>query len=159
MNYLKYIEHAAENLQFFLWHKDYTKRFNELADGDRALSPEWTLEQSEAEALAAQAGPTTRSQKISPDTAAVFKGTDFDSSVKVNVSDAEKVNPFYTPPRTPSGEVKRDDASIETGHLSEAHTSTKAGIQEKAETAYKEAGLKWQPCKSMKHPSGHCRVI
>ena len=77
MNYLKFIEHAAENLQFYLWHRDYTKRFAELPDSERALSPEWTVQQAEAEMVAAQSG--TRKAKVNPVAAAVFKGTDFDT--------------------------------------------------------------------------------
>jgi hypothetical protein len=42
MNFLKYIELSAENLQFFLWYRDYSKRFNELPASEKALSPEWT---------------------------------------------------------------------------------------------------------------------
>lgn len=53
MNYLKYIELAAENLQFYLWVRDYTKRFNNLPASDRALAPEWTVSQVDAEKMAA----------------------------------------------------------------------------------------------------------
>ena len=41
MNYLKYIELSAENLQFYLWLQDYTKRFEQLPSNEKALSPEW----------------------------------------------------------------------------------------------------------------------
>lgn len=44
MNYLLYIERAAENLQFFLWHKDYTRRFARLPEAQHELSPEWRNE-------------------------------------------------------------------------------------------------------------------
>src|SRR5690242_10027602 len=50
MDFLKYIEHSAENLQFYLWYKDYEKRFSQLPESERILSPEWTQEQEEAEA-------------------------------------------------------------------------------------------------------------
>lgn len=142
MNYLKYIEHAAENLQFFLWHRDYTKRFNELPESERALSPEWTLAQVEAEALATQT--QGRQKKLSPTAAAVFKGTDFDSTVKV--SEVEKSNPFYTPPRTPSGEDKRDEfMSFDGSNRDSLYLSSKQNHVKKAEGAFDDAGLKWQP--------------
>ena len=41
MDYLVYVSRDAENLQFLLWLRDYTKRFSELADAETALSPEW----------------------------------------------------------------------------------------------------------------------
>ena len=39
MDYLVYIAHDAENLQFYLWYRDYTKRFNALNKNSRELSP------------------------------------------------------------------------------------------------------------------------
>lgn len=42
MNYLIYIEWSAENLQLFLWHRDYSARFAAAPASDRALAPEWT---------------------------------------------------------------------------------------------------------------------
>lgn len=143
MNYLKYIELAAENLQFFLWYKDYVKRFDDLQEGERKLSPEWTLEQAEAEALAAQTQPRAHS-KLSPETAAMFKGTDFESQARVN--EMEKANPFYTPPRTPSGESSRNDEKS----MDQSYT-TKSSYVKRAEGAFDEAGLKWQPCKTPCH--------
>jgi len=44
MDYLVYVEHNAENLQFFLWFKEYTRRFNALPESEKALSPEWVSE-------------------------------------------------------------------------------------------------------------------
>ena len=41
MDYLVYIAHDAENLQFYLWLLDYTKRFEDLPASEKALSPEW----------------------------------------------------------------------------------------------------------------------
>jgi hypothetical protein len=39
MDYLVYIAHDAENLQFYLWYRDYEKRFNRLKQNEKALSP------------------------------------------------------------------------------------------------------------------------
>lgn len=45
MDYLVYVELNAENLQFYLWYKDYVERWeNEVPDGDKALSPAWDFE-------------------------------------------------------------------------------------------------------------------
>jgi hypothetical protein len=41
MNYLIYVTHDAENLQFYLWLRDYTRRFNALPESEKALSPRW----------------------------------------------------------------------------------------------------------------------
>ncbi|MCJ1326080.1 hypothetical protein MMC10_002744 [Thelotrema lepadinum] len=41
MDYLFYVSRDAENLQFLLWLRDYTRRFNELPESEATLSPEW----------------------------------------------------------------------------------------------------------------------
>ena len=41
MNYLRYVELDANNLQFFLWFQDYRRRFEALSEVGRSLSPEW----------------------------------------------------------------------------------------------------------------------
>lgn len=41
MDYLVYVSRDAENLQFLLWLRDYTKRFSDLPQSEAALSPEW----------------------------------------------------------------------------------------------------------------------
>jgi hypothetical protein len=43
LNYLIYVAHDAENLQFYLWCQDYKKRFDALPANERALSPEWQV--------------------------------------------------------------------------------------------------------------------
>ncbi|KAI9643900.1 hypothetical protein NHQ30_007251 [Ciborinia camelliae] len=52
MDFLVYIEHDAENLQFYLWYKDYVRRFEALANHEKKLSPEWTPETTEPPNLA-----------------------------------------------------------------------------------------------------------
>ncbi len=145
MNYLIYIEHAAENLQFFLWHRDYTKRFSALPDGERRLAPEWTVEQAEAEAMATQ-NNTNNTKLVSPETAAVFQGTDFAPPMS-NVVEMQG-NPFSTPPRTPSKE-RESFSQSENGwsdNTSSVSGSYKSSYQKKAASAFEAADLKLQPC-------------
>ncbi|KAK0634600.1 hypothetical protein B0T17DRAFT_611583 [Bombardia bombarda] len=40
-DYLNYIEHKAESLQFFLWYCDYIQRWSNLLPRQKALSPSW----------------------------------------------------------------------------------------------------------------------
>jgi hypothetical protein len=42
MNYLIYVAHDAENLQFFLWLRNYRKKFYALRMDEQKLSPFWT---------------------------------------------------------------------------------------------------------------------
>ncbi|KAK6532585.1 hypothetical protein TWF281_006768 [Arthrobotrys megalospora] len=43
LNYLRFIEHSPEHLEFYLWHEDYTKRFDALSAEEKARSPTWTF--------------------------------------------------------------------------------------------------------------------
>ena len=146
MNYLIYIERSAENLQFFLWYRDYCKRFSQLPASERVLSPEWTIEKAEADALTAP--PAAGNKKMSPETTEIFKGTDF-AQTKMTISEFNPVpNPFHTPPQTP------DDRSgvvpSESGWGNDASTlqsSRKTNFAEKANVAYEAADVKVQPCK------------
>ena len=144
MNYLVYIEHAAENLQFYLWYRDYVKRFDAMPAGERALAPVWTVEQAEAEAFNNQ--NTLAPKTVSPQTAAVFQGTDF---APPNASVVEiKGNPFNTPPMTPTTE--RDSIMHSENNWSEAGStlySLNKSFKKKAGDAFQGADLKWQPCK------------
>jgi hypothetical protein len=138
MNYLKYIELAAENLQFYLWLRNYTKRFNDLPENEKALSPEWIPEQ--------QADTPVRSKHISPGAAAIFKGSDFANEPRV--VETEKMNPFFTPPHTPNSEAKRDGGESIDSY--EPSTTTGGGITDhalRATGAFEGAGLKWKPRK------------
>jgi len=140
MNYLKYIEHSAENLQFFLWYRSYVDRFSQLRESEKVLSPEWTVAQAEAEAAAAmQKGR----KQVNPDVAQVFKGTDFEKRTpNTNVSD------FSDSASTPStSDEKRDFDSAYGTSFGETRTMTDASTYAvKADEAFQDAGLQWTPC-------------
>ncbi|KAF0316808.1 hypothetical protein GQ607_015936 [Colletotrichum asianum] len=108
MNYLVYIELAAENLQFFLWHRDYTKRFQEAKTSDLALAPEWTTAQ-ENEVLQRLFKDKSSRMRKKPGQE-IFKGTDFEKT-GVAAAVVEDPNPFGTPPHTPP----QDQESVYTG--------------------------------------------
>lgn len=145
MNYLIYIEHSAENLQFYLWYRDYLKRFSALPPNERALAPEWSAEQAEMDAQGMQGTPGPK-QKISPETAAAFKGTDFAPPIASVVE--VKGNPFNTPPRTPNGEAYRQSEAPSDRPFSESCStliSNTQSFQTKTAGAFQGADLKWQP--------------
>ena len=151
MNYLKYIEHAAENLQFWLWYRDYAKRFSELPPNEKCLAPEWTVEQgAEAEnAVNGNAAPRA-AKKLSPETAAALAGTDFD------LSKSRRGNPFNTPPRTPMGAEEKQQDPSQVAHEVDSSDDGANSIHVKAADAFEKADLKWQPCKggSADNPGG-----
>lgn len=154
MNYLTYIEHAPENLQFFLWLKQYKEKFEQLPESEKALSKPWTMSQAESEKYMAEHGH--RQMKVSADTASALKGTGLDNGPKI--SESEKNNPFGTPERTPSEETDRAPMSVlgsengrsdtrSSGWLSDVQTQNSADTKKRATEAFGEAGQKLAPCK------------
>ncbi|KAI1851996.1 hypothetical protein JX265_008198 [Neoarthrinium moseri] len=129
MNYLIYIEHSAENLQFFLWHRDYVKRFREAKTSDMGLAPEWT-QAMEDDTIAKIQKEGADKLKREPKGAEIFKGTDFEKGALENP--IENRDPFSTPPRTPGS---NDDAS--TVNFSQATT-----YRSQAQDAFSTAGAK-----------------
>jgi len=152
MNYLTYIEHAAENLQFYLWYRDYAKRFAEAKTSDIGLAPVWTQSQHDAALQTAQITATTQKRVIKPEAAEIFQGTDFEKVPKVNAT--ESTDPFVTPPRT-AAEALSPNASVrpwdsghglsEQGSLYTTSNSNSASYHQQAGEAFTAAGLK-QPC-------------
>lgn len=145
MNYLIYIEHSAENLQFFLWHRDYLARFEFASTSDLVLAPEWTKEQQEDSFAKLQKEHRVGLKRDPATTAAIFRGTDFEKHWPMSRTAAKSMekkspifadsNPFCTPPMTPSG----DSGSDFTGM-----TNT-MGYRAQAHDAFAAAGIK-APC-------------
>jgi len=107
MDYLIYIERAAEHLQFFMWFRGYGQRFESLKGSDKVLSPEWT-HQNQRDALEEWKKTQANIQKQQTHTTAneVFKGTIFSKEGSANhrpLTNAGSGNPFVTPPATAHG--------------------------------------------------------
>jgi len=136
MNYLKYIEFSAENLQFFLWFRDYVKRFDQLPKSEQGLAPVWSAEQAEADAAANTSKPSARANR---EVAEALKGTDFADGKSHNA------DPFRTPAKTPSLEEKRDGMSEYGSSNGEYSQNSKNTHHTNAESAFEDAGMKWKP--------------
>lgn len=144
MDFLRYIEYDAENLQFYLWYRDYCKRFAELPESEQQLAKEWTPEQALAEKTNAEKEKLPK--KIAPEAAAALKGTDFDPQAKVVIPEAVH-NPFNTPPRTPSATDRDSVAPSTVGWSEDGSTLPTSSLNhgQKTQTAFNEAGA-LQPC-------------
>jgi len=143
MNYLKYIEHSAENLQFFLWFRDYSARFDKLPASEKSLAPQWTQAHVEAEA---SGNAPTRPKRMEPEIAAILKDTDFaDSHRKPGM---DKVDPFTTPSKS-SEDESRENGSDYSSYMSNEKTLASSHVHSSvAEQAFDDAGMKWKPCMS-----------
>lgn len=155
MDFLVYIEHDAENLQFYLWYKDYVKRFFQLPESEQALAPEWTPEQAQAEKNALEKEKLPK--KMPAEAAAAFKGTDFEPPTKQTEGG---YNPFNTPPRTPNGAEydpslapSSEGISGPTGWSEQGSTMMSGSTDHTKKTANAfEAVDAMQPCKSPLSP-------
>ncbi|KAI1358670.1 hypothetical protein F5Y08DRAFT_350563 [Xylaria arbuscula] len=122
MNYLIYIEHAAENLQFFLWYRDYVKRFAAAPASETALSPEWTAAKEEEALARIQRDAADKARKGPAAAMQIFKGTDFEKTSEhfVAVVSDNNRNPFATPPRSSAGDNASLSGSQATTYVSQA---------------------------------------
>ncbi|PSR85730.1 hypothetical protein BD289DRAFT_482528 [Coniella lustricola] len=132
MNFLLYVEHSAENLQFYLWHRSYQERFNSTTTPDIALAPEWSQEQQDEAFAKLQREHRNGLRRNSAVMSAVLRGTDFSrdgnrtnpgNSLRLSEKHSTRFadresNPFSTPPATPS----RTDELSSTGSRSDAAT-------------------------------------
>lgn len=139
MNFLKYIELSAENLQFYLWFRDYSKRFSELPKSEKVLSPEWTSDKAN------HSDTKTGPKLMNAEAAAILKGTDFASDARINESDKSGSNPFFTPPRTPTSFDRREGGESLDSTYDESTTGARVDHTKRAAGAFENVGLKWKP--------------
>ncbi|MCJ1308718.1 hypothetical protein MMC25_002372 [Agyrium rufum] len=100
LDYLIYIAHDAENLQFYLWFKDYSKRFEKLSKAEQALSPEWTAEES---AHTATIVPNPRVSKRTIYEAALLASAEEEESTRsVPTSRRSSFDSLLAPPPPPA---------------------------------------------------------
>lgn len=120
MDFLVYVEHNAENLQFYLWYRDYIERWAQLPDRDQALAPVWTAQKAQA---ARNRGPTEKSN--------------------VEMNDLEAAN---TVPRIPSNK-KQESTTLSTDDRSEDASSLRNSVVhhgKKSAAAFEAVGA-YQP--------------
>ncbi|APA16092.1 hypothetical protein SS1G_10234 [Sclerotinia sclerotiorum 1980 UF-70] len=130
MDYLVYIEHDAENLQFYLWYKDYVRRFEALSDREKQLSPEWVPETTELRTLAKDTeGNEGRKKKPMVDLPDNNVVTDFNPDVK-------STDGFS---RTFSSRADSAIGSPLASPVPSSNTGRRSG------EVLGQAGLRWQP--------------
>ncbi|PVI06775.1 hypothetical protein DM02DRAFT_552255 [Periconia macrospinosa] len=151
MNYLKYIELAAENLQFHLWFRSYCNRFDKLPETEKALSPTWIVQHSEA-------ATPVRGTAFDPQADAMFKGTDFANEPKVREVSKEK-DPYFTPPDTPNSDVLRETGVSLDSYEATVSTRTRDAHTQRAIRAFEGAGLKWKPLTIQPYREEVTRII
>lgn len=143
MNYLVYVEHSAENLQFYLWYLSYEKRFAETKVSDIHLAPEWTREMQE-DAVTKLRKANAEKMRPEPKAAAIFKGTDFEKQEqKLQPLESVTSFPLGTPPRTLYSVTDTESTYAVSGRTSSSHVT---GHASHANEAFAAAGVR-VPCK------------
>lgn len=145
MDFCKYKEHNAENLQIFLWYKDFESRWTTLPESEKALAPEWTTQKAEVERLAYR--EQTRNKPSRGPGAEILNGTDFASSKNTSQASDEKEGPFCDAMRV---ETSHSDTRLLTADTQfrpqSSRPSERSGYSQRAGTAFEDAGLA-KPCK------------
>lgn len=138
MDYLIYVEHNAENLQFYLWYRDYVQRFEALPKAAQALSPEWVPEK-EARKLGKDQErhtPNKLAKRRQASTASAMK-PGFDVSTSTFAEEMNEAG-FHKPGNHKASTFVIKDKEM---FISEG-TSTESNELNDFQTA----GLTWQPC-------------
>jgi hypothetical protein len=124
MQYMVYVSHDAENLQFWLWLQDYVKRFFALPRAEQALSPPYDIEAAQAPASNTERLPKPKSTT--------------DKNVAELMLKLENIGSM----RAPAVPGSFDGHSFVSGGTYSTRT-----VAESVEEANAQAGLKWQPCR------------
>lgn len=139
MDYLVYVAHDAETLQFYLWLQDYTKRYNALRKEEQALSPAWTQtfegrERQERQAKARRQSVVSLDNLGELDNEKPPMPTMRMSKIMPGVKDI-----FADPPMSPTA------ANDYESFISKSVNSSKT-VAELTDDANAQVGLKWQAC-------------
>ncbi|KAL2147055.1 hypothetical protein VTI28DRAFT_937 [Corynascus sepedonium] len=94
MNYLLHVERSAENLQFFLWHRDYERRFSAAKTADLSLAPEWTQAMEDDTIVRLKKDHAEKVSKSARGAAPSSEGIDFEES-KDNINESAAVTEKY----------------------------------------------------------------
>jgi hypothetical protein len=137
MDYLVYVEYNAENLQLFLWYRDYVRRFDALPKKEKTLSPEWIPEAKDLPDLSNDPEMGEK-KKTKRDTLATAMDTGYDSKTATFFGDESE---FRTTPASPAGHI-----SVMTGNGSTIASSVSESMTPSTAELTSQAGLKWQPC-------------
>lgn len=127
LNYLKYVEHSAENLQFFLWYREYVKRFEGANTSDLSLAMEWTQAMEDEVVTRIQKDHAENARKRSKPSAVTGVAEVFTELDKISETHKPSItsekDPFSTPPQSPpllQQQSAEDAVSIEESYRAQA---------------------------------------
>ena len=148
MDYLVYVEFSAENLQFYLWFKDYVRRFETLPEKEKTLSPEFIPGTDDIPDLTKdpEKGERTKTKRETSN-ALMETGYEGKSSL-LNTSTSQFQSQLLGKAHQFTESEIRESPSV---------TSGSTAVPSDAEVVA-QAGLKWQPCKQINSEILKCFV-
>lgn len=154
MDYLVYVSHDAENLQFYLWLQDYTKRFYAAPRSEQVLSPPWF----DAEAAAQPSSynitdgdkPTRTADKSRVDLAEYELKYEIAAAAAAATAAGEHQHPPLSPVLSAQGFEKYGGGFDNKSVLSGIHSLRT--VADSVDDANTQIGLRWQSCKASFSP-------
>lgn len=146
MDYLVYVSHDAENLQFYLWLQDYTKRFYAAPRSEQVLSPPWF--DAEAAAQPSSYNPTNGDKPLR--TADKSRVDLAEYEMKFEIAAAVGEHPPLPPVLSAQGYEKYEGGFDNKSVLSGIHSMRT--IADSVDDANTQMGLRWQSCESSPRP-------
>lgn len=130
MDYLVYVSHDAENLQFWMWLQDYTKRFLAAPKNEQNLSPPWLeMEPVQPYGNVSDQPPRTADK----------------SRVEITEYEAKFDHPETS--ISPVNSPQFDKQSFLSGVANSNKT-----VADSVDDANAQMGLKWQSCEFFRDP-------
>lgn len=150
MDYLVYVSHDAENLQFYLWLQDYTKRFYAAPRSEQVLSPPWF--DAEAAAQPSSYNPTDGDKP--PRTADKSRVDLAEYEIKYEIavaaaaaaSGGEHQHPPLSPVLSAQGYEKYHGGGFDNKSVLSGIHSMRT-VADSVDDANTQLGLRWQSCK------------
>lgn len=146
MDYLVYVSHDAENLQFYLWLQDYTKRFYAAPRPEQVLSPPWF----DAEAAAQPSSYIATDGDKPPRTGDKSRVDLAEYEMKYEIAVAAAAAAGGDPPLSPvlsSQGYEKYGGGFDNKSVLSGINSTRT-ITDSVDDANTQMGLRWQSCKS-----------
>lgn len=155
MDYLVYVSHDAENLQFYLWLQDYTKRFYAAPRSEQVLSPPWF--DAEAAAQPSSYNPTDgdkpprTADKSRVDLAEYEMKYEIAAATAAVAAAGEHQHPSLSPILSAQGYEKYHGGGFDSKSILSGIHSMRT-VADSVDDANTQMGLRWQSCKSSSFP-------
>lgn len=160
MDYLVYVSHDAENLQFYLWLQDYTKRFYAAPRPEQVLSPPWFDAEAAAQPSSYNATTGTSTDGDKPPRTGDKSRVDlaeYEMKYEIAVAAAAATageGDHQHPPLSPILSVQgyeKYGSGFDNKSVLSGINSTRT-IADSVDDANTQMGLRWQSCKSSLRP-------